>query len=117
MAVFDPRFEFYAITDQASAKGRGDFEIAQALIAGGATCLQYRAKKTEALEQWKMARELRELTRAKGVFFVVNDRLDLALDAEADAVHLGQDDMPLAAVRRLAGKRLLLRRSTHSFEQ
>ncbi len=115
--MYDPRFEFYAITDQRSSGGRTDLEVATGLVAGGCTCLQYRAKKASAKEQWQMAFALRELTRRAGVFFVVNDRVDLALDSEADAVHLGQDDLSLSAARRLAGKRLLVGRSTHSLEQ
>lgn len=113
--TFDPRFEFYAITDQTS--GRGDLAIAEALIQGGCTCLQYRSKKASAKEQWETAFKLRKLTREAGVFFVVNDRLDLALDCGADAVHLGQDDIPLVSALALAAGRLLIGRSTHSLEQ
>ncbi|MES2202371.1 MAG: thiamine phosphate synthase [candidate division FCPU426 bacterium] len=115
--VSDPRFSFYAITDQASAQGRNDLEVAKGLIAGGCSCLQYRAKKVSAKEQWPMAFALRALCLQAGVLFVVNDRLDLALDCGADGVHLGQDDLPLFAARRLAGKKMLLGRSTHSLEQ
>lgn len=121
MAVFDPRFELYAITDQASARGRGDAEVAEALLKGGASCLQYRAKKLSALEQWKGAHELRALCLRAGKPFIVNDRLDLALDCGADGVHLGQDDMPLQAARGLAQRfgraDLILGRSTHSLAQ
>src|SRR5262249_21742740 len=52
-----------------------------------------------------------------GVAFCVNDRVDIALLAEADAVHLGQDDLPLAAARALAGDRLIVGISTHSVAQ
>lgn len=121
MAVFDPRFECYAITDQASAQGRDDLTVAAGLIRGGATCLQYRAKKTQALEQWRVAAGLRALTREAGVFFVVNDRLDLALACGADGLHVGQDDLPLPLAREWARKAgrpdLVLGRSTHSLEQ
>lgn len=115
--MFDPRLEFYAITDQKSALGRSDLEIARGLIAGGASCLQYRAKKAAAREQWETALQLRELTRAAGVIFIVNDRIDLALDCGADGVHLGQDDAPIAAARRALGQNRLIGRSTHSLEQ
>jgi len=120
MSVFDPRLEFYAITDQLSAQGRSDEEIAKGLIQGGCSCLQYRAKKVHAAVQWKVALKLRELTRRAGVIFIVNDRIDLALDVEADGVHLGQDDAPVAAARRAAvaaGRELLVGKSTHSLEQ
>lgn len=117
MAIFDPRFELYAITDQASSHGRDDEAVARALLQGGATCLQYRAKKVPAAEQWPMAQALRRLCRELGRPFVVNDRVDLALDCGADGVHLGQDDAPIAAARRLAGGRLFVGKSTHSLEQ
>jgi thiamine-phosphate pyrophosphorylase len=121
MSVFDPRFEFYAITDQASALGRSDEEVAFGLLKGGASCLQYRAKKISARQQWETALELRRMTLSFGAFFVVNDRVDLALDSGADGVHLGQDDLPVASARRLARRAgredLLIGRSTHSFEQ
>jgi thiamine-phosphate pyrophosphorylase len=115
--AFDPRLEFYAITDQLSGHGRTDLAIAKELIQGGCSCLQYRAKKTSPKERRETAFALRELTRAAGVFFVVNDHLDLALDCGADAVHLGQDDMPLVAALSLAAGRLLIGRSTHSLGQ
>jgi thiamine-phosphate pyrophosphorylase len=121
MRIFDPRFEFYTITDQRSALGRSDEEVAYQLIKGGATCLQYRAKHVSAREQWNTAIELRRLTLNAGILFIINDRVDLALDCGADGVHLGQDDLPIASARRLAKRAdredLLLGRSTHSFEQ
>ncbi len=120
MSAFDPRFEFYAITDQLSARGRSDEVMVKALIQGGCSCLQYRAKKVSAREQWTTAARLRNLTRRAGLLFIVNDRVDLALDVEADGVHLGQDDAPVLAARRAAqafGRELLVGKSTHSIEQ
>jgi thiamine-phosphate pyrophosphorylase len=121
MPVFDPRFELYAITDQASAQGRDDLTVARGLLEGGATCLQYRAKKLSAREQWEVAVALRRLTLDHGVPFIINDRVDLALDCGADGVHLGQDDLPIASARRLArlaGRAdLVVGRSTHTLDQ
>jgi thiamine-phosphate pyrophosphorylase len=121
VAVFDPRLQCYAITDQASARGRDDAAVAEALLKGGSTCLQYRAKKVRAREQWRMAGVLRRLTKEAGALFIVNDRVDLALEAAADGVHLGQDDLPVAQARSLARRAgrpdLLVGLSTHSLEQ
>lgn len=120
VAVWDPRFELYGITDQASARGRSDVIVARALLEGGVSCLQYRAKKVSALEQWRTARVLAGLCREAGVPFIVNDRVDLALDCGADGVHLGQDDLPVETARalaRAAGRKLLVGRSTHSLQQ
>lgn len=119
--MFDPRLELYTITDQASARGRTDLEVARGLILGGATCLQYRAKRVSAAEQARVALQLAELCRASGTAFIVNDRLDLALAMGADGLHVGQDDLPLALLRELAAKAgrsdLLIGKSTHSLEQ
>src|SRR5690606_3870514 len=98
----DLRFELYGITDQASAQGRDDLAVARALIEGGVSCLQYRAKKLSAQAQWQGAHALAALCRQAGVPFIVNDRIDLALDCGAEGVHLGQDDAPIAAARCLA---------------
>jgi thiamine-phosphate pyrophosphorylase len=115
--VFDERFEFYAITDQKNSLGRNDLEIAAALIAGGVSCLQYRAKKVSARQQWETARQLRAMCREAGLPFIVNDRADLALACGADGLHIGQDDMPLQEARRLMGPGILIGRSTHSPSQ
>jgi thiamine-phosphate pyrophosphorylase len=121
MIAYDPRFQFYAITDQASALGRDDAEVALGLLRGGATCLQYRAKKVSARKQWDQAVELRSLALQFGALFIVNDRVDLALDCGADGVHLGQDDLAVASARRLAkmaGRQdLIVGVSTHSPDQ
>ena len=121
MRNFDPRLEFYAITDQRSALGRKDEEIALGLLKGGATCLQYRAKHVSAKEQWDTAVHLRHLTLSFNALFIINDRVDLALDCGADGVHLGQNDLPIASARRLARKAgredLLVGRSTHTSAQ
>ncbi len=64
-----------------------------------------------------MARLVREWTRAAGTLFIVNDRPDLAVLADADGVHLGQDDLPVSAARRIVGSRALIGVSTHTIEQ
>ena len=65
----------------------------------------------------KLAREVRRMTRDAGVLFIVNDRPDIARLAEADGVHLGQDDMPLSDARRIVGGNALIGVSTHNVEQ
>ena len=121
MPAWDPRFELYGITDQSSARGRDDLSVAQGLLQGGVSCLQYRAKKVDARTQAAVARQLAQACRERGRAFIVNDRVDLALDCGADGVHLGQDDLPIEAARRLArmaGRpQLIVGRSTHSLEQ
>jgi thiamine-phosphate pyrophosphorylase len=89
---------------------------ARAACAGGARVVQLRAKRATDSRALAWAREIRALSRAAGVAFVVNDRVDLALACEADAVHLGQDDLPPADARRIAPG-LAIGRSTHDAGQ
>jgi thiamine-phosphate diphosphorylase len=77
-------------------------------VRGGADVLQLRHKLLARSELLLLARRLRELTRAAGTLFVVNDYVDLALLSEADGVHLGPDDLTVAAAREVAGDRLLI---------
>ena len=94
----------YLLTDPALAAetGRSVVDIARAAMEGGVTALQLRAKEMDAREQWRVGKELRELAARHGVMFFVNDRVDLALALEADGVHLGEEDLPVAEARRLA---------------
>jgi thiamine-phosphate pyrophosphorylase len=88
-------------------------EQAQAACDGGAATVQLRAKHATDREVLAWGERIREATRRAGVRFVVNDRFDLALLVEADAVHLGQGDLPPARVRAAAGAKLAIGRSTH----
>jgi thiamine-phosphate pyrophosphorylase len=76
--------------------------------------IQLRAKSAPAARVLGLAREIRRRTRDHGVVFLVNDRVDIALLAEADGVHLGQDDLPVQEARRLLPPGSLIGLSTHS---
>ncbi|MBK1833229.1 thiamine phosphate synthase [Roseibacillus ishigakijimensis] len=92
-------------------------EVTRALLAGGAGLIQLRAKGRDQSEIRAWARELLPLCRQTGVPFIINDFIDLAVEVDADGVHLGQDDGPLSAARaQLAGDKIV-GRSTHSPEQ
>jgi thiamine-phosphate pyrophosphorylase len=88
-------------------------EQAAAACDGGASVVQLRAKRATDREALAWGERIREATRRAGLAFVVNDRFDLALLLEADAVHLGQQDLPPARVRAAAGAKLAIGRSTH----
>lgn len=89
----------------------------EAACRGGARIVQLRAKHATDRVVLDQARRLRAITREHGALLVVNDRFDLALAAEADAVHLGQTDLPPDRVAQAAGARLAIGRSTHTLEQ
>lgn len=92
-------------------------ETVEAVLSAGVGCVQLREKTLPDVELLRRARELRALTQRHGALLIINDRADIAAAADADGVHLGQDDLPLAEARRVAGARLLVGRSTRSAEQ
>ena len=106
----------YAIVDPLDT-GQHPVALAEALLAGGARCLQLRWKPAPPRDVLEAARAIRLLAHAAGALFLVNDRPDLAILAAADGVHLGQDDLPLAAARRVLGPGRVVGLSTHDPDQ
>ncbi|HVI87241.1 MAG TPA: thiamine phosphate synthase [Dongiaceae bacterium] len=93
----------YFVTDRALCGPRGLIATVRAALQGGITALQYRAKHATLREALAEASILAAMAHEYGVPFIINDRLDLALATEADGLHVGQSDMPVALVRRLLG--------------
>jgi len=106
----------YAIVDPLDT-GADPVELAAALLAGGARLLQLRLKEATSRELLRVAEAIRSHARAAGAVFLVNDRPDIARAVDADGVHLGQDDLPVAAARRILGPGPLIGRSSHSPDQ
>ncbi len=102
----------YPIIDVRGAEGALP-PLARTLLAAGVPWLQLRAKGMPAGPLHALARELVRLAAEHGVKLIVNDRLDVALASGAAGVHLGQDDLPLVAARRVAGDALVIGVSTH----
>ena len=98
----------YLVTDASLSRNRTHTQVVEAAIRGGVTAVQYREKSANTRQMIDEARTLRQLCRAAGVPFIVNDRIDVALAVDADGVHVGQDDMPVAIARRLIGKGRIL---------
>jgi len=103
----------YAIVDPLDT-GRSPIDLAAALLDGGARLLQLRLKVAPAREVLEVARAVRPLARQASALLIVNDRPDVARAAEADGVHLGQDDLPVAAARAVLGSGGIIGVSTHS---
>lgn len=110
-------FALYVVTDEVISGGRSHLECARAALAGGADIVQLREKGKPAGEVFVIARAIRAATVGTGAIFVVNDRLDIALAARADGVHLGQDDLPVAAARRIAPPPFVIGASVGSVEE
>lgn len=104
-------------SDATGSAGSDPARIASALAITGARIVQYRHKGEFGRRQFEEARAAGEVLRKAGVAFVVNDRADIALALDADGVHVGQDDLPPADVRRLIGPDILLGYSTHNAGQ
>jgi len=93
----------HVITDESYVPGRAHLEVAAAAVAGGAQVVQFRDKTASGKRLYEIALEIRKLTAEAGVTFIVNDRVDVAAAVEADGAHVGQDDLPVQAARRLLG--------------
>ena len=107
----------HVLADDAPHWKHDPVEQARAACQGEAAVVQLRAKHATDRETLAWAAEIRRLTRGCGALFIVNDRFDLALAADADGVHLGQEDLPPARIPAAARRRLLVGRSTHTAEQ
>lgn len=89
----------------------------EAALQGGTSLVQYREKAADDCERLAVAQQMSALCHRYGALFIVNDRVDLALAANADGVHLGQQDLPVAAARQLLGFDRLIGRSTTNPEE
>lgn len=107
----------YVILDRSVARGRTLPELLDAVLAGGCRMVQLREKSMPPAELYPLAQALRRRCKEAGALFIVNDRADLALALEADGLHVGQDDLPAAAARRLLRPGMILGVSTHDSDQ
>lgn len=107
----------YVILDRSVARSPDLPALLEAVLAGGCRVVQLREKTMPMAELYPLARGLRERCRQAAALFIVNDRADLALAVEADGLHVGQDDLPAAAARRLLRPGMLLGVSTHDEPQ
>ena len=103
----------YFVTSQRLSVGRPTLDVLRAALDGGIRLVQLREKELSTRDFAQLAAEARTLTTGYGALLLVNDRLDVALAVDADGVHLGQDDLPLPAARRLAPE-LIIGASTHT---
>ncbi len=87
------------------------------LGAGGASLVQLRDKKVPAIHYYEHAKAAVAVAHQRGVRIIINDRVDVALATGALGVHLGQDDLPPEAARKLLGNEAIIGYSTHSVEQ
>jgi thiamine-phosphate pyrophosphorylase len=107
----------YGLTAEKFSLGRRNADVVQAMLDGGIRIIQYREKTKKMGLKYEECLHLRAMTSEAGAAFIVNDDIDLALLVGADGVHVGQEDLPLEAVRSLVGENMAIGLSTHSPEQ
>jgi thiamine-phosphate pyrophosphorylase len=107
--------KIYPITD-VSVSNLSHVEQFERLVEGGASMIQLREKNASPREFYESAREISALAEKKNVKIIINDRADIAFVLKT-GVHLGQDDLPPQAARKLLGKNAIIGFSTHSVEQ
>jgi thiamine-phosphate pyrophosphorylase len=106
---------FYAMVYPAG--GHEPVALARILLDAGARVMQLRLKSASGRDLLAAAREIAAICRKRGAMLIVDDRADIAMLAGAAGVHLGQEDLPLEAARRLVGHDIVIGISTHSVEQ
>ncbi len=108
MSDLADRLRLIVVTDPDCGAGRQVADVVRAALRGGAPAIQLRMKDASAREMTELARALLIETRAAGALLFINDRVDVALAVGADGAHVGQDDLPIAAARRIAPPGFLL---------
>ena len=109
-----PDYSIYLVTDDGCLQGRALLDWVREALEGGVTLVQYRAKTASSAEMYAEALQLKALCDSFNVPLIINDRLDIAMAVGAAGVHLGQDDLPCAAARKLLGEDYLIGVSAHN---
>lgn len=109
-----PDYSIYLVTDDGCLQGRALLDCVREALEGGVTLVQYRAKTASSAEMYAEALQLKALCDSFNVPLIINDRLDIAMAVGAAGVHLGQDDLPCAAARKLLGEDYLIGVSAHN---
>ncbi|NLJ26723.1 MAG: thiamine phosphate synthase [Deltaproteobacteria bacterium] len=108
--------DVYPVTCERLSAGRSNIAVLEGVIAGGARIIQLREKEYSARDLYQLAVKFREMTLEAGLLLIINNHVDIALAVDADGVHLGQDDLPLPAARKIAPE-LIIGASTHSVQE
>jgi thiamine-phosphate pyrophosphorylase len=110
-------FNLYLITDRKQLHAANLFQVVEKALKGGVKAVQLREKDLSSQELYAAACEMRALTSRYGARLFINDRVDIALSADADGVHLGGESIPVAAARKLLASGKLVGVSCHDRER
>lgn len=108
--------DLYVVITEKMCKGRPSTYILEECLKAGVKIVQFREKEGDDRDKFHKAKKFRELTDQYGALLIIDDRVDIALTVNADGVHLGQKDLPICEVRKIAPN-LIIGASTHSIEQ
>lgn len=108
---------FHVLTDTDLQNCFSHIELAELAIAGGADTIQFRQKTGETIQMIRIAEQIQALCKRAGVSFIINDRVDVAIAAHADGVHLGQEDFPIPLARKLLGEGAIIGGSAGNAEE
>lgn len=111
------RCRLYGILDLSYVDSLEVGKVAEQLIAGGVDLLQLRAKAHPAAQIAELAADLHRIAAAREVPLIINDHPEIARLVPSEGVHVGQDDLPIAEAREIAGPNCLVGKSTHSVDQ
>ena len=117
MKCTEEMMRLYAVTDRAWIGKQSLAEQVESALRGGVTCVQLREKELDEERFLREAEEIFALCKRYRVPFFINDNVALALRCHADGVHVGQDDMDVAEVRRLVGQEMMIGVSVHTVEE
>ena len=109
--------KLYLVTDSEILKGRDFYKCIEDAIKAGVTMVQLREKNADGKEFLEKAIKLRQITRKYNVTFVINDRVDIAMIADADGVHVGQSDIDAMSIRKLIGEDKIIGVSARNVEE
>lgn len=109
--------KLHILTDIVLQNRFSHVELAKLAIRGGADTIQFRQKSGSTREMIQAARDVKQVCEERGVTFIVNDRVDVAIASGADGVHLGQDDFPIPLAREVLGKGCLIGGSAATIEE
>jgi len=107
----------HVLTDTELQSRYSHEELAELAIAGGAGVIQFRQKQGSTRQMIETARHMHAICRRRNAKLIINDRLDVALAAGADGVHLGQDDFPMALARQILGPDKIIGGSASTMEE
>jgi thiamine-phosphate pyrophosphorylase len=96
-------YSLYLVTDKNLSLGRNNLEIIRAAVGGGVTIIQLREKELSGRAFYEEGLRVKEFLNSRSIPLIINDRIDIALAIDADGVHVGQEDIPVVAARRILG--------------